>query len=87
MIGIGILVAIFVRFLDGQFIIYYFRFVVDTAWFSANTRLITLTALRHYFHRNLRIALCRVAFICIMGCLLISATCLAGNFTWNSTYY
>jgi len=83
MTGIGMLVVAFAGLPNGAISIYHFQLAVDTAWFSANTHLITLTALRRYFRENSRIAICRVALICALGCLLISATCLLGNIDWN----
>ena len=64
MTGLGILLVAFVRLPKGQISAYHFVLAVNTAWFSANTHLITLTVLSPYLKKSSAVRNCRISNLC-----------------------
>ena len=52
---------------------YHWQVIVDLAWFSTLSHLATLTALRGYFRKRTRMAICRTGFMGVVLALLATA--------------
>lgn len=85
LVGIAVLIAGFAQHCSIS--VYHFSIVIDLAWFSSNTHLITLDVLRVYLAREPTLCLWRVCLMLVMAVLLLVGSILEGHRAWNDSWY